>query len=277
MTLITSGALTLSAEADRLHSAVTLRPNPTDATQVGVGVQVGLNITKTSGMGFSISPGRAAVPAPDTTTGPYVVSVTEAETGTFGVGDASKDRIDVVAIKVDETIVDADPATIIVLQGDYPATGLPVAPTIPPAHLALFSVKISAGQSGGNGGWTVANILDLRSQLYGIKPNPADTVSFYVHGQDLPGLQVIADTVQITTNQNGDATIYLPRPFATNVMAATMNHADGLDATGYGIATIRYLASNSSRTAICLRAFYGDGSAGLPNLPLKISYIAIGY
>lgn len=120
-------------------------------------------MAKTAGMSFTIAPGRAIVTPTSPSAGPYVVTVDALETRSFTPGDATRDRIDIVAIKVDETAGVESPASIVILAGT-PGSPTAVAPKVPGAHLALYQVRIPAGASAGNGGWSTANMVDLRKR-----------------------------------------------------------------------------------------------------------------
>lgn len=165
MTLITTGnSVSLTDQEHRNQTAAVLPP-ATLPLEVRGGVHSGLDISKTSGMGFSISPGRAVIVPASPSTGPYVVTVTAAETLTFEAGDATRNRIDVVAIKVNETPGTANPGSVVIIKGAYPASGPALRPAVPVAHEPLFAVPINANVSAGSGGWTLGTETDLRRQL----------------------------------------------------------------------------------------------------------------
>jgi hypothetical protein len=163
-TITTGNTVSLTDQEHRNQTAAILPPTLLPLAVRG-GVHSGLNISKTSGMGFSISPGRAIVQPASPSAGPYVVTVTTAEALTFAPGDSTRNRIDVVAVKVDETVGTANPGDIVIIQGAYPASGVAQRPAIPAGHEALFHVPINAGMSAGNGGWTANTAVDLRRQL----------------------------------------------------------------------------------------------------------------
>lgn len=167
MIITTGNPVSLTTSEHRNQTAAMLPPAKV-ALAVRGGIHSGLGITKTSGMGFRIAAGRAIVCPASPSAGPYTVSVLDPETMSFAPGDVSRDRIDIVAVKVDESPDNATPASIVILQGAYPVTGLPVAPAVPAAHEPLFQVPIPAGVSGGTGGWTPASATDLRRQLASI-------------------------------------------------------------------------------------------------------------
>ncbi|WP_159702643.1 hypothetical protein [Arthrobacter sp. 18067] len=174
MTIITTGAVTLAADAHRQQTALGLAPTGTGLA-VRSGVHTGLTVGKTAGMGFQVALGRAVIAASTGDGGAYVATVTVAENGTFEVGDASRDRIDIVALKVDEAASTPNAVSVVVLKGAYPASGQPVAPVIPAAHIGLAQVKIIAGTSAGNGGWSTANRTDIRPPM--VLANQAPSIS----------------------------------------------------------------------------------------------------
>ncbi|WP_024816973.1 hypothetical protein [Arthrobacter sp. 31Y] len=164
MTIITTGAVTLAADAHRQQTALGLAPTGAGLA-VRSGVHTGLTVSKTAGMGFQVALGRAVIAASTGEGGAYVATVTEAENGSFDVGDASRDRIDIVALKVDEASATPNAVSVTVIKGAYPASGQPVPPVIPAAHIGLAQAKIIAGTSAGNGGWSPANLADIRPPI----------------------------------------------------------------------------------------------------------------
>lgn len=142
------------------------------------GTHSGLGMSKTSGLGFAIAAGRAVVEPSNPSSGPYVVTVDATETLSFSPGDATRARIDLVCIKVNETAGVENPGDIVIIQGSYPSAGGPVRPSIPAAHEALYQVTIPAGMSAGNGGWSTANRTDLRRPLVTLgSPIPVNSAS----------------------------------------------------------------------------------------------------
>lgn len=165
MSIITTGnSVSLTAAEHRNQTAALLPPGKT-ALSVRGGVHSGLNMSKTSGMTFRISAGRAVVPPASPSAGPYVVTLTSDETMAFEPGDTTRNRVDIVALKVDEAAGVEAPGELVILKGAYPASGNPVAPTVPPAHLALFTVPVNAGVSAGNGGYVPGKVVDNRRYL----------------------------------------------------------------------------------------------------------------
>jgi hypothetical protein len=165
MATITTGNTVSLTDQEHRNQTATMLPPTLLPLAVRGGVHSGLNISKTSGMGFSISPGRAIVQPASPSAGPYVVTVTTAETLTFAPGDATRNRIDVVAVKVVETAGTVNPGSIVIIQGAYPSSGAAQRPAIPAGHEALFHVPINVNMSAGNGGWTASSAIDLRRQL----------------------------------------------------------------------------------------------------------------
>jgi len=167
MTILVTGRLTLAETEHRNQTALFL---PSDGTQLGViqGVQAGLALTKTSGMGWQLDIGRAVISPATAANGPVVATVTVAETGTFADGDATRDRIDVVGLQIDETatVTNGNPRVkTVLIQGAYPVSGSPVTPVIPAGTIGCASAKIAAGTSAGGGGWNTANLVDLRNLM----------------------------------------------------------------------------------------------------------------
>jgi len=157
---------------------------PGDGTQLGVvqGVQSGLLLTKTSGMGWQVDLGRCSISPATPANGGVIATVTVAETGTFANGDATRDRIDVVGLQIDETatIANGNPAVkSVIIQGAYPVSGQPVTPTVPAGTIGLWSVRINANTSAGSGGWNTANLVDLR-------PNPRQHAEWTFSASGIP-------------------------------------------------------------------------------------------
>lgn len=160
----TGNTVSLTSIEHRNQTAALLPPFKT-ALGVRGGTHSGLAIAKTSGMNFTISPGRAVVEPASPSSGPYVVTIDATETLAFKPGDATRPRIDLVAVKVDETAGVETAGSLVIIEGAYPSAGDPVRSAIPAGHEALYSVKILAGTSAGNGGWDTANLTDLRRNL----------------------------------------------------------------------------------------------------------------
>lgn len=168
MTIASHGRVRATEQGQRNATAVSL---VSDGTALGVldGVQSGLALTKTSGMGWQLGLGRAVIAPASAANGPVVAAVTAPETGQFAPGDATRDRIDIIALQIDETATAANnlpPVKTIVLQGAYPTSGSPARPAVPAGCLELWAVPVKAGVSAGSGGWDAGQITDLRPDLY---------------------------------------------------------------------------------------------------------------
>jgi hypothetical protein len=131
-----------------------------------------------SAMQLQIAPGRALVQG-SVLQGAYPVVLAEAETLTFADGDAQFGRIDVVVLRVKDTVYDATgeiSADIEILQGAHTATPQP--PLIPASALPLYQVAVDARASAGTGGITWSSALeDLREYTVavgGILPEGTD-------------------------------------------------------------------------------------------------------
>lgn len=173
----TGNSVSLTSQEHRNQTAALLPPFKT-ALGVRGGTHSGLNITKTSGMSFTISAGRAAVEPSSPALGPYIVTVDATESMAFEPGDATRNRIDLVCAKVDETAGVEDPGSLVIVKGAYPASGSAIRPSIPAAHEALWEVPINAGMSAGNGGWNRSLAVDLRRNLVSLgSPIPVKSVT----------------------------------------------------------------------------------------------------
>ncbi len=164
MTIVQTGRLTATETGHRNQISANM---VSDGSQLGVfqGVQNGLVLTKTSGMGWQLDLGRCSIAPATPANGGVIATVTVAETGTFANGDATRDRIDVVGLQIDETatIANGNPAVkSVIIQGAYPGAGQPVTPTVPAGTIGLWSVRINANTSAGSGGWNTANLVDIR-------------------------------------------------------------------------------------------------------------------
>jgi hypothetical protein len=87
------------------------------------------------------------------------------ELGQFEVGDATRDRVDLVVLQTYPALTATAATKVEVVKGAYPATGSPVTPATPAGALALFAVPVGAGVSAGNGGWNAATSVDVRKPL----------------------------------------------------------------------------------------------------------------
>jgi hypothetical protein len=176
MTIITTGRLQVGETSDRQRAAVQVA---SDGTALGSvqGYLSGLVLTKTAGLSWSLSTGRAVIAAANAANGPVIATVTVAETGAWAAGDATRDRIDILTLSIDETATIANgnpPVKVNIIQGAYPAAGGPLAPAVPAGQLALWQEYIAAGTSVATG-WDTTKLTDLRQQLLGgLAPaNPA--------------------------------------------------------------------------------------------------------
>lgn len=164
MTIIATGAYDFPAEADRNRTSMMLAKGSSPLAVID-GVHSGLAITKTSGMGFSIGPGRAAVNGATPADGTFTASVTAAEVSAFEAGDATRNRIDLVILQTYPTNPSTSGVLVEVIKGAYPVSGAPVRPTTPAGALPLYAVEINAGTSAGNGGWDTTKVTDLRRPI----------------------------------------------------------------------------------------------------------------
>jgi microcystin-dependent protein len=156
MTILASTLTTATEKGHSLMAGMGFAPNG-NLTARG-GVIAGLALTKTSGMGFQLGTGRAGVQYTTLADGGVIpFTVTAAETGSFTAGDSVKDRIDLVYAYIDSGTV-----KIGVAAGALPSSGSPVAPATPADAEPLYRVLIAAGTSVGSGGWSTANITDVR-------------------------------------------------------------------------------------------------------------------
>lgn len=172
----TGNSVSLTAVEHRNQTAALLPPFKT-ALGVRGGVHSGLNIAKTSGLGFTISAGRAVVEPTSPGGGPYVVTVDSTVTMAFEPGDSTRNRVDLVCIKVDEAAGVELAGSIVIVKGAL-TTGTPVAPAEPNGHEQLYAVTIAAGTSAGNGGWLTANRKDVRRSLVSLgSPIPVNNLS----------------------------------------------------------------------------------------------------
>ncbi|MGW4854704.1 hypothetical protein ACWEPZ_26105 [Streptomyces sp. NPDC004288] len=142
----------------------------------------GFWMDKASAMTATVSEGRAVIQG-DISQGVYPVALPSSEQVTFAAGDAQYGRIDLVVLKVYDSLYEGgtrNEAKIEIIQG---APGqAPKPPTAPARSLPLYEVTVPAGASAGNGGipWNTS-LKDLRTpvvSLGGILP---------VEGQVLPG------------------------------------------------------------------------------------------
>ncbi|MFB7452847.1 hypothetical protein [Streptomyces sp. NPDC056194] len=125
----------------------------------------GLAVTGTTGaMTASVAPGRALIQSTEAA-GAYPVSLDTALTITFGDGNASNPRFDLVVLRIYDAAVDGGPETkgaIEIIQGAAAAS--PTVPPVPAAAIPLAQVRVPAGASAGTGGidWGTA-LTDRRT------------------------------------------------------------------------------------------------------------------
>lgn len=130
------------------------------------GVAGGLDFAKTTGMSATIGVGQAWVPGTSAADqGGYPVTLDAAEAISFGVGDATRDRIDLVVLQVRDNPYDSSgvqAGRVLVVPGAYPVSGGPVAPAVPASAIALFTQRVNHGTSVGSGGIDVTLTVDVR-------------------------------------------------------------------------------------------------------------------
>ncbi|WP_217549131.1 hypothetical protein [Streptomyces sp. GbtcB6] len=119
----------------------------------------------TSGaMKATVHEGRAVIAA-GATQGAYPVTLPEPASLTFADGDAANPRIDLVVVRIYDSLYDNSGQTkpaLEIVQGTPAAT--PVAPATPAIALPIYQVRVPAGASAGKGGLDWAGVLtDLRT------------------------------------------------------------------------------------------------------------------
>ncbi|MFJ7956196.1 hypothetical protein ACIQ62_07905 [Streptomyces sp. NPDC096319] len=127
----------------------------------------GLWMASTGPMTATVYHGRAVVQGTNTD-GAYPVTLDQDMVVTFGDGDPLNPRIDLVVLRVYDHDADTQgryEAVVEIVKGE--AKAAPVAPAAPARSLVLFSVKVKAGASAGNGGidWAGGASTDLRTTL----------------------------------------------------------------------------------------------------------------
>ena len=162
MTIYVTGAYDLPALAERNRNSMMLAAG---SGSMGVidGVHSGMAMTKTTGMGLSIGAGRAAVNGTSSSDGTYTVAFTSSVTASFTDGHSSYDRYDLVCIQTYPGNPSTSGADVIVVKGT--AASSPSVPSTPDGALALYKVKIVAGTTAGNGGWSTSKMTDLRRKI----------------------------------------------------------------------------------------------------------------
>ena len=164
MTILATGAYDFPAAADRNRNSMMLQAGA-DSNPLAVidGVHTGLALTKTTGMGFQIGPGRAAINGASSADGTFTAAVTAPEIGAFEPGDASYDRIDTIILQTYPNNPATSGVAVQVVKGV--AALIPTAPALPAGSLPLFNVTIGAGVSAANGGWLTSKIVDRRRTI----------------------------------------------------------------------------------------------------------------
>ncbi|MGW1618441.1 hypothetical protein [Streptomyces sp. NPDC002172] len=115
-------------------------------------------------MKATVHEGRAVIAA-GATQGAYPVTLPEPATLTFADGDATNPRIDLVVLRIYDSLYDNSgqtKAALEIVQGTPAAT--PAAPAAPAIALPVYQVRVPAGASAGKGGldWTTV-LTDLRT------------------------------------------------------------------------------------------------------------------
>ncbi len=138
-------------------------------------------------MSATVHEGRAVIAA-GATRGAYPVTLPEPSALTFTDGDATNPRIDLVVLRIYDSLYDNSgqtKAALEIIKGTPAAT--PVAPVIPGIGLALYQVKVAAGISAGKGGITWStDVTDLRTPVVavgGILPAYGETGNGAYPGQ----------------------------------------------------------------------------------------------
>lgn len=176
MTIYTTGAGTLPAVAERNRNSMMLQVGKRDTNPLFVfdGVHSGLYISKTTGMGFVIGAGRAAINGLTSADGTLTAVLTADEPGTFTENATAADRRDLVILRSypgnpSETGVKVEVVAGVPGGTDWPAT--------PAGAIPLYGVIIKAGMSAANGGWNRAWTTDLRQDI-GVPQFEAYTPTF---------------------------------------------------------------------------------------------------
>ncbi|MFE5673835.1 hypothetical protein ACFQ7B_00405 [Streptomyces erythrochromogenes] len=150
-------------EDTRLAPIGTMAPEGTLTTRDGViAGGAGLAATGISAMQVQISTGRAVVQG-TSVQGSYPVTVTAPVTLTVPDGHAQHPRIDVVILRVYDTLYETtqqDAVQLEIISGTPAAS--PTAPSTPSAGLKLWEIAVPAGTSAGTGGISWATALTDR-------------------------------------------------------------------------------------------------------------------
>ncbi|MFD4868770.1 hypothetical protein [Streptomyces sp. NPDC058412] len=184
-------------EDTRITLSALLTPNgQTDAniplkSRGGI-IPGGLLLTPVAAMQCSIGTGRAVVQG-NSSPGAYLVAVTVSENLTLADGDPQLDRIDLIELVVLDDAYDGSGKTeaLVRLVKGTPAA-VPVAPATPSGSaIPLYSVRVRAGASAGNGGinWAEAatNLRYATVALGGIVPSDGYKGSYVGQYRDAGG------------------------------------------------------------------------------------------
>lgn len=168
-----------SREDTRLSPIGTMWPTGPTTTRSGLIPGGSPMALSGSGMTATIGLGRAVVQG-TTAQGAYAAAVTAPHAVVLGNGHASLPRIDVIALRVYDTVYDATGQTIgdiVVVPGA--ANASPVVPAMPsPTTLPLYRITVPAGASAGGGGLVWGGATDMR--VYTVSAGgilPADTTN----------------------------------------------------------------------------------------------------
>ncbi|MCS0637219.1 hypothetical protein NX801_16425 [Streptomyces sp. LP05-1] len=129
----------------------------------------GFRLEGTSAMSATVAEGRGVIQG-QSGQGVYPVTLTTPEALTFDAGDGQYGRVDLVVVRVYDSLYDSSnrhEAVVEIVPGTPAAT--PAAPAVPPLSLPLYTVSVPAGAGAGNGGinWNSA-VTDLRSVVVGL-------------------------------------------------------------------------------------------------------------
>ncbi|UWM52066.1 hypothetical protein N0X72_25310 [Streptomyces carpaticus] len=167
-------------EDTRLAPVGTMTPDGALGTRPGV--IPGGDALAAEGVGpmdVQLSTGRAVVQG-TVVQGAYPVAVSSPETLTLTDGDQQHARIDTLVIRAYDGLYDTDGQTLAAVE-IMPGTPepTPVAPTLPPAVIPLWDIRVPAGASAGTGGIPWASALTDRRRWTvaagGIVPRQSDT------------------------------------------------------------------------------------------------------
>lgn len=164
MTIYTTGASDLPAVAERNRNSMMLQAGNKNTNPLFVwdGVHSGLYIAKTTGMGFVIGAGRAAINAASSADGTLTAVLTGDEPGAFEPNETAADRRDLVILRAYPNNPSTTGVAVEVIKGVAGATTWPATPA---GAIALYGVIIGAGMSAANGGWNRAWTTDLRKPI----------------------------------------------------------------------------------------------------------------